>query len=74
MKTKKIEAQALHLPKLPRARLAQKLIESLDEENEVEKAWAKVAEQRYQELKSGTEKSIPADQVFAEIRSNQSKI
>lgn len=63
-----IEAEALSLPIEDRARLAEHLIASLDADAETEKAWAKEIERRLQALDSGTVKSIPASEVFAEIR------
>lgn len=69
MSTQELEARALHLSRHQRARLAQKLIDSLDEEDEVEQQWAEEAERRYEELRSGTVEPVPAKQVFAEVRS-----
>jgi putative addiction module component (TIGR02574 family) len=63
-----VEAEALKLPSHERARLAEVLIASLDEEDEVAQAWASEAERRYEELRSGVVKAVPADQVFARIR------
>lgn len=63
-----VEAEALKLPSHERARLAEVLIASLDEEDEVAEAWADEAERRYEELRSGKVQGIPADEVFAKIR------
>ena len=63
-----IEAELLKLPSHERARLAEVLISSLDEEDEVARAWADVAERRYEELRTGKVKGIPAEDVFARIR------
>lgn len=63
-----IEAQALKLPSHERARLAEVLIESLDDEDELSRAWADEADRRYEELRSGAVKGIPAEEVFARIR------
>ena len=51
-----------------RARLADELLASLDEEgdHDTEAAWEKEIGRRVQEIKSGKAKLIPADQVFAE--------
>ena len=68
MTTYEIEALALKLPRDERARLAEVLIASLDELDEVEAAWADEAERRYEELRSGKVKGVPADEVFARIR------
>jgi len=64
-----IEAAALQLPERERARLAELLLASLDEEDEIASAWADEAERRFEELKSGTTKALPADEVLERIRS-----
>lgn len=69
MSTQELEAQMLRLPRSERAYLAQKLIASLDEEDEVDRAWAEEAERRFEELHSGKTDAIPAEQVFKEARS-----
>jgi putative addiction module component (TIGR02574 family) len=63
-----IESQALKLPSHERARLAEVLIASLDEEDEVSWAWADEADRRFEELLSGAVAGIPAEEVFARIR------
>lgn len=68
MSAHEIEARALRLPRHERALLAQQLIASLDEEDEVEKAWTDAARRRDDELRSGQTTAIPADQVFSEAR------
>jgi putative addiction module component (TIGR02574 family) len=69
----RLEAEALELPVRERARLAQRLIESLDEDAaedpaEVEQAWEEEIRRRLAEVEVGTAELIPAEQVFAEIR------
>lgn len=49
-----------------------KLIASLDEEDEIARAWADEAERRYEELRSGAVKPLPAEEVFNKLRSRQS--
>jgi putative addiction module component (TIGR02574 family) len=66
-KREHIEAEALRLPREERARLAEALISSLDEESEIEKAWSAEIKRRLQDLRSGAVQSIPADEVFAEL-------
>jgi putative addiction module component (TIGR02574 family) len=63
-----VEAEALKLPSHERARLAEVLIASLDEEDDVARAWADEAERRYDELRTGAVQAVPADEVFARIR------
>jgi putative addiction module component (TIGR02574 family) len=61
-----IEKQALKLPASERARLAQRLLASLDETDaaENERLWVEEAERRYQEYKKGRIASRPAADVF----------
>lgn len=69
MSVQELESEILKLPSHERARLAELLIASLDEEDEITHAWADEAERRYQELRSGTVQAIPAEEVFARVRS-----
>ena len=69
----KLEAEALELPVRERARLAHRLIASLDEDAtddpaEVEGAWEEEIRRRVAEVEAGTADLIPAEQVFAELR------
>ena len=66
-----LESRALQLPRRERARLAQRLISSLDPkaDGDVEKLWLKEAERRLGELKSGKVAGIPADKVVRKARS-----
>lgn len=68
----KVEDEALQLSEQERARLAVRLLASLEEEaespEEVEKLWLAEAEQRFEELRSGTVRGIPAREVFAQLR------
>lgn len=68
MSIQEIEAYALQLPPSERARLAQRLIDSLDDAGEVEQAWAEEAIRRDEELRSGQKTAVRADQVFADAR------
>lgn len=71
-----IEKVALTLSPEDRARLVVCLLESLenstDSAEEVEKLWLLEAERRFEELRTGVVKGIPAEKVFAEIRSGRS--
>ena len=69
MSAQELEAELLKLPSHERARLAEVLIASLDEEDEIATAWADEAERRYEELRSGEVEAIPGEEVFARIRS-----
>ena len=66
-----IEDDALGLPIEDRARLALRLIASLEETvestEEIEELWVAEAERRFQELRDGVVQGIPARKVFAEL-------
>jgi putative addiction module component (TIGR02574 family) len=68
---RELESQALKLSRRERARLAQRLISSLDEEVEAdsERLWRAEAERRLAELKSGKVVGIPAEKVLRKVRS-----
>jgi len=65
-----LEAQALRLPRRARARLAQRLISSLDSQADasVDKLWFQEAEHRLRELQSGKVVAIPAEKVIRKAR------
>ena len=62
-----LEVEARNLPRDERARLAEALLASLEEEAEIERAWREEIHRRAAELEAGTVEGIPADQVFSEI-------
>jgi putative addiction module component (TIGR02574 family) len=66
-----LESRALKLPRRERARLAQRLISSLDPkaDGDVDKLWLQEAERRLAELKSGKVAGIPAEKVLRKARS-----
>ncbi len=68
---RELESKALRLPRRERARLAQRLISSLDPQvdADVEKLWLQEAERRLAELKSGRIAGIPAEKVIRKARS-----
>lgn len=68
---RELESRALKLPRRERARLAQRLISSLDPgvDADVEKLWLQEAERRLAELKSGKVAGIPAKKVLRKARS-----
>jgi putative addiction module component (TIGR02574 family) len=68
---RELESKALKLPRRERARLAQRLISSLDRDvdADVDKLWLREAEQRLAELKSGKVVGIPAEKVLRKARS-----
>ena len=70
MTVKQIEKQLLKLDSRSRAKLAERLLHSLDElsEAENERLWAQEALRRHQELSSGKVRARPANEVFREAR------
>jgi putative addiction module component (TIGR02574 family) len=70
---KDLVAEALHLPLTARAELASQLLDSLEEisEEETDALWAKEAERRFAAYKAGEVRSVPADEVFARLRSRR---
>ena len=68
---REVESKALRLPRRQRARLAQRLLSSLDQEVDpaVDKLWLQEAERRLRELKSGKVAGIPAEKVVRKARS-----
>jgi putative addiction module component (TIGR02574 family) len=63
-----LEAQLRRLPPEDRAHLARVLIESLDDQPELDPAWLEEAERRAAELVAGTVEAIPAADAFANAR------
>jgi putative addiction module component (TIGR02574 family) len=68
---RELESKALRLPRRERARLAQRLISSLDAgpDADVDNLWLQKAERRLDELKSGKVAGIPAQKVIRKARS-----
>ena len=65
-----VEHEALRLPPADRAKLAQKLLLSLDDlsEKELEQAWLIEADRRARELDRGDVQPIPAEEVRQRAR------
>jgi putative addiction module component (TIGR02574 family) len=65
-----IAEAALLLSNEDRARLADRLVESLDPEagSPIHAVWAKEAERRLEEVRSGKVKTIPGDEALARVR------
>jgi putative addiction module component (TIGR02574 family) len=68
MTTAQLEAEMMKLPRSLRARLAERLIESLDEDSEIERAWADEADKRHQAYLTGDESVRPLEDFLAAIR------
>ena len=68
MTTAHLEAEILKLPRDVRAQLAERLLSSLDEDSDIEKAWIEEADRRYKAIQNGEESVSPANEVMAAIR------
>lgn len=70
-----ITSAALEMSVESRAALAKRLIDSLDELEpvEYERLWVEEAARRYQQLKAGTARSIPSEEVFAKLAARPRK-
>ena len=68
-KLEEIASEALQLSVESRAALAKRLLDSLDDlgPDENERLWVEEAARRYQQLKAGTARSIPSEEVFAKL-------
>jgi putative addiction module component (TIGR02574 family) len=69
----KVKNDALHLPLEDRSRLASCLIESIDEGDEISDEWLAEIRRRVREMKDGTAKMIPHDEVMANVRARLTK-
>ncbi len=63
-----LEAEALQLAPVERARLLERLIVSLDSDPEWEQAWMAEADRREAEIASGKAEWLPGDEVIANLR------
>ena len=65
-----LEAEALRLTVGERAAFAQVLLASLDEDAEIEEAWAAETERRIADIESGTVQVIPIADALAQVRAS----
>ena len=63
-----LEAEALKLTASERAHLAERLLASLDEDSEIEEAWAVEVQRRIAEIESGRVQMIPSAEAIARAR------
>jgi hypothetical protein len=72
MTAKQVEAAAIKLPKRDRARLVERLRETLQtkHEREIIDAWVVEAERRDRELDEGIEVALPYEEVTAKLRTS----
>ena len=68
MTTEQIEQELMKLPVADRARLAERLIASLDADAEVEAAWAAEVHRRDGELRAGAVEAIPLEDALTTVR------
>jgi putative addiction module component (TIGR02574 family) len=68
-----IASEVLRMSVGSRAALAKRLLDSLEElsADEIERLWVGEAARRYRQLRDGTAKSIPSDEVFARLEARQ---
>lgn len=68
--SKKVVSDALGLPPKTRAKLAEKLLESLDDprQREIDRLWAEEVEERIDAFEKGELKAIPGKEVFRRLR------
>ncbi|OIP44497.1 MAG: addiction module antitoxin RelB [Deltaproteobacteria bacterium CG23_combo_of_CG06-09_8_20_14_all_60_8] len=63
-----LEAEALKLAAAERTRLVEQLLVSLDEDSEIENAWAVEIEKRIEAADNGTVQLLPVADVLAQAR------
>jgi putative addiction module component (TIGR02574 family) len=63
-----LEAEALKLTSSERAAFAQLLLASLDEDAEIEEAWATEVERRIADVENGAVQVIPISEALAQVR------
>jgi putative addiction module component (TIGR02574 family) len=66
----KVVNDALSLPPKSRAKLAEKLLESLDDprQREIDRLWAEEVEDRIDAYEKGALKTVPGKEVFRRLR------
>lgn len=69
----KVKEDALHLPIEDRSRLAARLLESLDDEDDISPEWKDEIRRRVQEIDNGTARLVPHDEVMANVRERLAK-
>ena len=64
-----LQAEVMKLSPADRTRLLDALLDCVDQDEEIERAWEQVADQRDAELDSGTVEAIDGPTVVARLRS-----
>ena len=67
MTIEQLESALLKLAASERARLAERLIASLDAESEAQRAWYDEAERRLAKIQGGSVREVPADEVYRSV-------
>lgn len=74
IRTRELFNEAVSLPVEMRTRLVEKLLLSLNpSQKEIDKLWAKEAERRVEEIRSGKVKTISGEKVFKKILNRQNR-
>ncbi len=78
-RAKKLREEVLELPKKARAKLAHDLILSLEDEplenqEDVDKAWAEEIQRRVRDVVEGRVKLIPMDQAMRQVRASLKRV
>ena len=68
-----VKDEALQLPLEDRSRLASRLLESLDDDDDVSPEWLEEIRRRVKEIKNGTAKMVPHDEVMSNVRERVAK-
>lgn len=63
-----VEVAALELPRSDRVHLAERLLESLDTDDEVLQAWISESEQRLDAVERGEMKTVPFAEVISGLK------
>lgn len=69
----KVKDEALHLPLEDRSRLASRLLESLDDGDDVSPEWKDELDRRLQEIGEGKTVMIPHADVMVSVRASLAK-
>jgi putative addiction module component (TIGR02574 family) len=70
---KDLEAALLALPRSERARLAERLLASLDEDTEIQEAWEAEVKARLERYRAGELEAVTAESVHEEARRRLSR-
>lgn len=63
-----LEAEMVKLPSMERSHLLDRLVASLDADNDIQASWVAEGQRRDQEIESGTAALLPGNAVIAQFR------